>query len=116
MVSSSFICGFVEAADKVLKNAPHQLIRLDVGMKVDVAEARNHELEDVRLPHLLNFSFEFEVLAVPTNVRGEALHLADKVLFDVVGVALQLLEFERRVIVEEMPGGLVQNPNREPRR
>jgi hypothetical protein len=51
---------------------------------------------------------ELEVLEDAAHVRREALDVADQVLVDVVGVALQLLEVERRVVVEALAGGLVE--------
>jgi hypothetical protein len=38
------------------------------------------------------------------------LDVTDEVLRDVVGVTLELHEVERRVIVEALAGGVVQNP------
>ncbi|MBI3179496.1 MAG: hypothetical protein HYZ27_07520, partial [Deltaproteobacteria bacterium] len=52
--------------------------------------------------HPFDFGFELEVLEDAANVGREALDVADKVLRDVVGVALELLEVERRVVVEAL--------------
>ena len=42
------------------------------------------------------------------TLAREALDVADEVLLDVVRVALELLEVERRVVVEALAGGLVE--------
>jgi hypothetical protein len=68
----------------------------------------DHEVEDVRLVHLLDLGFELEVLEDALDVRREALDVADQVLVDVVRVALQLREVERRVVVEALARDLVQ--------
>ena len=71
-------------------------------MQVHVAELGDDQVEDVRLAHLLDLVLELEELEDAPHVGGEAFDVADQVLLDVVGVALQLFEVERRVVVEAL--------------
>ena len=68
------------------------------------------EVEDVRLAHLVDFGVELEEIEDGADVGREPLDVTDKVLRDVIGVALELLEVEWRVIVEALAGGIVQYP------
>ena len=92
VVARGFVGQFVEASDEILEEQPHVLVRHLRRMQIDVAEFRNDEVEDVRLAHLLDFVIELEEIEDAADVGREALDVADEVLLDVVGVALQLLE------------------------
>ena len=109
VVAGGLVGQLVEAADEVLEDQPHLLVRHRIRVQVHVAELGDDEVEDVRLAHLLDLVLELEELEDGADVRREALDVADEVLLDVVGVALELLEVERRVIVEALAGGLVQD-------
>src|SRR2546426_7152766 len=76
-------------------------------MQVHVAELRDHEVKDVRLPHLLDLVLEFEDTP---HIGREPLDVADEVFFDVVRVALQLLKIQRRVVMKSLARRLVQQP------
>ncbi len=108
VVASGLVGQFVEAADEVLEDEPHLLVRHRVRVQVYVAELGDDEVEDVRLAHALDLRFELEEIEDVADVLREALDVADEVLLDVVGVTLQPLEVERRVIVEALAGGIVQ--------
>ena len=77
-------------------------------MQVDIAELRDDEIEDVRLAHPLDLVLELEEVEDVAHVLREALDVADEVLLDVVGVALELLEIEGGVVVKTLAGGFVQ--------
>ena len=70
---------------------------------------RDRTVEDVRFAHLLDFVGELEIFEDATDVCGEAVNVADKVLVDVVGVPLQLLEREGRVVVKALTGSVIQD-------
>jgi hypothetical protein len=108
VITGRLVREFVEAADEVLEDEPHLLVRHVRRVEVDVGELRDHEVKDVRLVHLLDLGLELEVLEDALDVRREALDVADQVLVDVVRVALELLEVERRVVVEALARDLVQ--------
>jgi hypothetical protein len=108
VIAGRLVREFVEAADEVLEDEPHLLVRHVRRVEVDVGELRDHEVEDVRLVHLLDLGLELEVLEDALDVGREALDVADQVLVDVVGVALQLREVERRAVVEALARDLVQ--------
>ena len=50
----------VEAADQVSKISPHLCVRHRVRVEIDVAELRDHHVEDVRFAHLLDLGLELE--------------------------------------------------------
>jgi hypothetical protein len=79
-------------------------------VQVNIAELGDDEIEDVRLAHLVDFGVEFEEVEDGADVGRESLDVADEVLRDVVGVALKLLEIERRMIMKALAGGIVQDP------
>src|SRR5262245_65849059 len=73
-------------------------------MQVYVTELRDDEIENVGFAHLLDLILKLEIFEDAADVGGKSLDVADQVLCDVVGIALQLLEVERRVIVEALTG------------
>ena len=77
-------------------------------MQIHVGELRDDEVEDVRLVHLLDFGFELEEVEDALDVSREALDVADQMLVDVVRVALELREVERRMVVEALASHLVE--------
>ena len=94
VVASGLVCQLVEAADQILEDEAHLLVGYPVRVQVDVGELRNHEVEDVRLVHLLDLVLELEVLEDVAHIGREALDVADEVPGDVVRVALQPVEIE----------------------
>jgi len=108
VVARSLVGQLVEAPDEVLEDEPHLLVRHRVRVQIHVAELGDDKVEDVRLAHPLDLVLELEVLEDAAHVGREALDAADEVLLDVVGVALQLLEVQRRVAVETLARGLVE--------
>ena len=108
VIARGLVRQLVEAADEVLEEESHLLVRDPVGVQVDVAELRDHEVQEVRLAHLLDFGLEIEEFEDVAHVGREALDVADEMLGDVVGIALELLEIERRVVVEALARGPVQ--------
>ena len=110
VVARGLVGKLVEAADQVLEDEPHLLVRHPVRVQIDAAELRDDHVEDVRFAHLLDLGLELEVLDEDAaHVGGEALEVAHQVLGDVVGVALELLEVEGRAVVEALAGGLVED-------
>lgn len=108
VITGGLVGQFVELADEVLEDEPHLLIGHRPRMQVHIAELGNDEVKDVGLAHPLDLGFKLEVVEDAADVGRETLDVADEVLLDVVGVALQLLEIERRVVVEALTGGLVE--------
>ena len=62
MVARGLVGELVEAADQVLEDEPHLCVRHRVRVEIDVAELRDHHVEDVRFAHLLDLGLELEVL------------------------------------------------------
>ena len=110
MVACGLVGQFVEAADEVLEDEPHLLVRHRVRVQVDIAELRDDEVEDVCLAHPLDLVLELEEVEDVAHIPREALDVADEVLLDVVGVTLELLEIEGGVVVKALSGGIVQPP------
>jgi len=108
VVAGRLVGQFVETADEVLEDQPHLRVRHRVRVQVHVAELGDDEVEDVCLAHLLDLVLELEEIEDGANVGREPLDVADEVLLDVVGITLELLEVERRMVVEALAGRLVQ--------
>jgi len=64
-------------------------------VQIHIAELGDDEVEDVRLVHLVDFGVELEEVEDSADVGREPLDVADEVLRDVVGIALELREVER---------------------
>ena len=90
------------------KTSPISLVGHAGRVQIHVAELGDDKIKDVRLAHLLDFVVELEILEDAADVGGEAIDVAGQVLVDVVGVAFEFLEVERRVVVEALAGGLVE--------
>ncbi|MFO0875267.1 MAG: hypothetical protein U0575_15030 [Phycisphaerales bacterium] len=108
MVARGLVGQLVEATDEVFEDEPHLLVGHAVGMQVDVADLRDDQEQDARLAHLLDLALELEEVEDTADVGREALDVAVEVLGDVVGIALELLEVQRRVVVEPLARRLVQ--------
>ena len=108
MVAGGLVGQFVETPDEVLEEEPHLLVRHRVRVQVDIAKLRDDEVENVGLAHPLNLVLELEEIEDIAHIPREALDVADEVLLDVVGVALELHEVEGGVVVEALAGNLVQ--------
>lgn len=108
VVARGLVCELVEAADQVIEDPTHLLVRRGLRVQVHVAELGDDEEEEVRLAHPLNLGLKLEKTEDAAHLGREVLHVADEVLLDVVGVALQLLEVERRVVVGALASGLVE--------
>ena len=89
---------------KVLEDQAHLLVGHRIWVQVHVAELGDDQVQDVRLPHLL----DLEELEDAAHIGREALDVADEVLLDVVRIALEPFESERRMVVEALSGRLVQ--------
>lgn len=78
-------------------------------MQIYIAEFGNDQVEDVRLAHLLNFRLELEIIEDRADVCRKSLDVANKVLLNVVRIALEFLECQRRMIVETLSRRLIQH-------
>ncbi len=108
VVARGLVGQFVEAPDEVLEDEPHLLVRHRVRVQVHVAELGDDEVEQVRLAHPLDLGLELEEVEDVAHVLREALDVTDEMLVDVIGVALELFEVERRVVVEALAGGFAE--------
>jgi hypothetical protein len=90
VIARGLIGQFVEPADEVLEDEPHLRIKHPVGVQIHVAELRDDEIEDVGLAHLLDLAPKLEVLEDAADIGRDTINVADKMLGDVVGVALEL--------------------------
>ena len=79
VVARGLVGQFVEAADEVLEDEPHLLVRHRVRVQVDIAELRDDEVEDVRLPHPLDLVLELEEVEDVAHIPREAVDVADEV-------------------------------------
>jgi FKBP-type peptidyl-prolyl cis-trans isomerase 2 len=109
MVPGGFVGQFVEPADEVFKDQPHGLVGHLVGMEIHLTDLGHDQVEDIRLPHLLDFRLELEILEDRADILGKALDIADKMIVDVVRVALEFLKGKRRMVVKPLAGSVVQD-------
>ena len=72
VIARGFISQFVEASDEVFEYETHLIVLHPVGMKVDLQEFLQDQIEDVRLVHLLDFVGELEEVEYPPDVSREA--------------------------------------------
>ena len=110
MVAGGFVRELVEAADQVLEDQAHLLVRHPVRVQIHIAELGDDQIEDVGLPQLLNFGSEVEMLHEDAlHIGRESLNVAGQMRGDVVRVPLQLLEIQRGAVVKALAGGVVQH-------
>ena len=109
VIARGLVGQFVEAADEVLEDEPHLLVRHRVRVQVDIAELPDDEVQDICLAHPLDLVLKLEEIEDVAHVAREALDVDDEMLLDVVGIALELLEIEAGVVVEALAGGPVQS-------
>jgi len=99
----------VESPDQFLEDVAHLDVGDPVGMEVDLAEARDDQVETVGLVEPGNVLLEAETLDDLTGAGGEALDVVGEVGGDVVRVALELLEGEAAGVVERHAGNTAEN-------
>ncbi len=78
-------------------------------MQVYIAELGDDEVEDVRVPHPLDFVFELKELEDVAHILGKDIDIADEMLIDVIGVAPQFFEVERRMVMKALARNLVES-------
>ena len=95
---------FGKLADQFLEDRAHLGIADGIGMEVDVGELLGDEVEQAGLGQLVDLGVKLEALENVAHGRRERLHVGAQVLADVVLVAHELLQVERRGVVEELAG------------
>jgi len=80
-----------------------------VRVQINVAEFGNDEIKDIGLAHLFDLVLELEKIEDGADVGRKAFDVADQMLFDMIRVAFQLLESQRRMVVKTLPSGIVEN-------
>jgi hypothetical protein len=93
-----------ELADELLEDRAHLGVADDLGVQVDVGELLGDEVEQAGLGQLVDLGVELEALEDVAHGGREPLHVGAEVLADVVLVAHELLQVERRGVVEELAG------------
>ena len=95
---------FGKLADQFLEDRAHLGIADGIGMEVDVGELLGDEVEQAGLGQLVDLGVKLEALENVAHGRRERLHVGAQVFADVVLVAHELLQVERRGVVEELAG------------
>ncbi len=90
------------------KTSAHLGVADDLGVQVDVGELLGDQVEQPGLGEPVDLGVELEALEDVAHGGRERLHVGAEVLADVVLVAHQLLQVERRRVVEELAGLLQQ--------
>jgi hypothetical protein len=109
VVTRRLIGLFVEAPDQVLEQQSHFNVVHRAWVEVDLAELSDHQKQDVVLAHALDFVGEIEALEDAFYVVRETVDVRREVQVDVVWVAHQLGEAQRRMVVKPLAGLLVQD-------
>ena len=102
MLSGGFIGKLGELADEFLEHRAHLGIADDVGVEVDVGELLGDEVEQPGFGQPVNLRVKVEALENVAHGGRERLHIRAEVFADVVLVAHQLLQVQRRRVVEEL--------------
>ena len=93
-----------ELADEFLEDRAHLRIAHDLGVEVDVGELFRDKVEQAGLRQLVDLRVKLEALEDVPHRRRERLHVGAQILADVVLVAHELFQVERRGVVEELAG------------
>jgi len=91
-----------ELADQLLEDCAHLRIADDLRMEVDVGELFGDEVEQAGLGELLDLGVELEALEDVAHGGRERLQIGAEVFADVILVAHELFQVERRGVVEKL--------------
>ena len=104
VLSGGLVGELGELADELLEDRAHLRVADGVGVEVDVGELLGDEVEQLGLGEPVDLGVELEALEDVAHRGREGLHVGAQVLADVVLVAHELLQVERRRVVEELAG------------
>ena len=99
-----FVGKFGELADQFLEHRAHLGIADGGGVEVDVGELFRDEIEQAGLGQPVDLGVKLEALENVAHGGRERLHVGAQVFADVVLVAHELLQVERRGVVEKLAG------------
>ena len=100
MLSGRLVRDFCELADQLLEDEAHLGVVDALRVKVDRRKLLRHEIEEVRLRQSVDLDREFEAVEDVADVLRESADVGAEVRADIVLVADQLFEVERRRVVE----------------
>jgi hypothetical protein len=109
VLSGGLVRQLGELADQLLEHRAHLRVAHHLGVQVDVRELLGHQVEQPGLVEPVDLRVEVEALEDVAHRRRERLDVLAQVLADVVLVAHQLLQVERRRVVEVLPDFLSRN-------
>ena len=72
VIARGLVGQFVEAADEVLEDEPHLLVRYRVRVQVDIAELPDDEVQDICLAHPLDLVLELEEVENVAHVSSRS--------------------------------------------
>ena len=98
--ASRLVRDFGELADQLLEHEAHLRVVDAVRVEIDAREPLRHEIEQVRLGEPVDLHRELEALEDVADVLREAAHVVAQMRADVVLIAHEPAEVERRDIVE----------------
>jgi hypothetical protein len=104
MLSGGFVGKLGELADELFEDGAHLGVADRCRVKVDVGEFLGHQVEQAGLGKAVDLGVELEALEDVARSGREGLHVLVQVLADIVLVAHQLFQVERRGVVKELPG------------
>ena len=104
MLPGGLIGKFGELTDEFLEDRAHLRIANDLGVEVDVGELFRDEVEQAGFIEPIDLGVEVEALEDVAHRGRERLHVGAQVFADVVLVAHEFLQIERRGVVEKLAG------------
>ncbi|HLL02270.1 MAG TPA: hypothetical protein VK539_16910 [Myxococcaceae bacterium] len=108
MLSGGLVGELGELADQLLEDVAHLRVADDLGVQVDIGELLGDQVQQVGLLEPVDLGVELEALEDVAHRGREVLHVGAQVLANVVLVAHELLQVERRGVEEELAGLLEQ--------
>ena len=103
VLTRGFIADFSKFANELFKHQAHLHVAHALRVQINLGKLFCDLVEQTSFGQALNLNVELKALKHIAHSRREALHVAVEVLRDVVSVAQQLFEIQRRCVVEALP-------------
>ena len=104
MFAGGLVGKFGEFADKFLEDRAHLGVAYGLGVEVDGGEFFGDEVEQPGFGEAVNLGVKLETRKDVAHGGRESLQISAKIFGDVILVAHELLQVERRGVVKELAG------------
>src|SRR5574340_21486 len=68
VIAGCLVHQLVEASNEIFEDQPHLLVRAYLRMEIHITELRDDQIQDIRLPHLLDLVLKLEIIEDSTDV------------------------------------------------